>query len=73
MKLMFLEALQAYYAPVVLLLFFSIILVTDQLLTRQEKNLFLMELGVVGLMLFPPGWIAVSAPLRQENGGACVF
>lgn len=52
MKLMFLEALQAYYAPVVLLLFFSIILVTDQLLTRQEKNLFLMELGVVGLMLF---------------------
>lgn len=51
MKFMFLEALQAYYAPAVLLLFFTFILVTDQLLTRQEKNLFLFELGVVGLML----------------------
>lgn len=52
MKLMFLEALQAYYAPAVVLIFFSFILLTDQLLTRQEKKLFLMELGIVGLMLF---------------------
>lgn len=51
MNLMFLEALQAYYAPAVLLVFFSFILMTDQLLTRREKNLFLMELGVVGLMI----------------------
>lgn len=48
---MFLEALQAYYAPAVLLLFFSFILATNQLLTRREKLLFLMELGVVGLMI----------------------
>lgn len=48
---MFLEALQAYYAPAVLLLFFSFILATNQLLTRREKILFLMELGIVGLMI----------------------
>lgn len=51
MKFMFLEVLQAYYAPIIVLIFFSFILITDQLLTRQEKKLFLMELGVVGLML----------------------
>lgn len=51
MKLMFLEVLQAYYAPVILLVLFSLILAMDQLLTRREKNLFLMELGIVGLML----------------------
>lgn len=51
MKAMFLEALQAYYAPAVFLIFFSFILLTDQLLTRQEKKLFLLELGIVGLML----------------------
>lgn len=56
MKLMFLEALQAYYAPVVVLIFFFFILVTNQLLTRKEKNLFLMELGVVGLM-FLSTWL----------------
>lgn len=48
---MFLEALQAYYAPAILLIFFSFILFTDQLLTRREKTLFLLELGVVGLMI----------------------
>lgn len=51
MKLLFLEALQAYYAPMILLVFFFFILVVDQLLTRREKNLFMMELGVVGLMI----------------------
>lgn len=51
MNSMFLEALQAYYAPAVALVFLAFILVTDQLLTRREKNLFLMELGIVGLML----------------------
>lgn len=51
MKIMFLEALQAYYAPMVVLVAFTFILVTDQLLTWQEKKLFLMEMGVVGLML----------------------
>lgn len=51
MEVMFLEALQSYYAPAVLLAFFSFLLATDQLLTRREKNLFLMELGIVGLML----------------------
>lgn len=51
MKLMFLEALQAYYAPAVVLLIFAFILATDQLLTRQEKKLFLLELGIVGLMI----------------------
>lgn len=51
MKFMFLEVLQAYYAPIIVLIFFSFILITDQLLTRQEKKLFLMELGVVGVML----------------------
>lgn len=51
MKLMFLEVLQSYYASFVILICFSFILITDQLLTRQEKKLFLMELGVVGLML----------------------
>lgn len=51
MKSMFLEALQSYYAPVVVLAAFIFILVTDQLLTRQEKKLFLLEMGVVGLML----------------------
>lgn len=51
MKLMFLEALQAYYAPAVVLVIFAFVLVTDQLLTRQEKKLFLLELGIVGLMI----------------------
>lgn len=52
MKFMFLEALQAYYAPIVVLIFFFFILVTDQLLTYWEKRLFLMELGIVEMMLF---------------------
>lgn len=51
MRFMFLEVLQAYYAPIIMLIFFSFILITDQLLTRHEKKLFLAELGVVGLML----------------------
>lgn len=51
MESMFLEALQAYYAPSVLLIFFAFILATDQLLTRKEKKLFLIELGMVGLMI----------------------
>lgn len=51
MKLMILEVLQAYYAPIILLMIFSLVLVMDQLLTQREKNLFFMELGVVGLML----------------------
>lgn len=51
MYFMFLEALQAYYAPAAALIILSCILVTDQLLTRREKNLFLTELGVVGLMI----------------------
>lgn len=48
---MFLEALQAYYAPAVTLVFFAAILATNQLLTHREKKLFLMELGIVGLMI----------------------
>lgn len=48
---MFFEALQAYYAPTALLLILSIILMADQLLTRREKRMFLLELGVVGLMI----------------------
>lgn len=48
---MFLEALQAYYAPAAVLLFFAAILTADQLLTRRERNLFLIELGIVGLMI----------------------
>lgn len=51
MKVMFLEALQAYYAPAVVLVAFAFVLVTDQLLTRREKKMFLLELGVVSLML----------------------
>lgn len=51
MKLMFLEALQAYYAPSILLVIFFFILAMDQLLTPREKNLFLLELGVVGVMI----------------------
>lgn len=51
MKLMFLEVLQSYYASLVIIMYFAFVLLTDQLLTRQEKKLFLMELGVVGLML----------------------
>lgn len=51
MKLLFLEVLQAYFAPVILLVFLAFILVVDQLLTRREKFLFLTELGIVGLML----------------------
>lgn len=39
MKLMFLEVLQSYYASFVILICFSFILITDQLLTRQEKKL----------------------------------
>lgn len=56
MEFMFLEALQSYYAPTVLLAFFSFLLATDQLLTRREKKLFLMELGIVALMLLST-WI----------------
>lgn len=51
MKFMFLEALQAYYAPAVVLLAVAFVLITDQLLTQREKKLFLLELGVVGLMI----------------------
>lgn len=56
MKSMFLEALQAYYAPAVVLVFFFFILATDQLLTYREKRLFLMELGIVEIMLLST-WI----------------
>lgn len=48
---MFLEALQAYYAPSMLLIFFAVILCLNQFLTRREKRLFLFELGIVGLMI----------------------
>lgn len=48
---MFFEALQAYYAPSVSLVLFAAVLATNQLLTRREKRLFLMELGIVGLMI----------------------
>lgn len=67
MELMFLEALQAYYAPAVVLVAFTVVLVTDQLLTRQEKKMFLLELGVVGLMLLST-WVdrCVSAITTGE-------
>lgn len=48
---MFLEVLQAYYAPVVLLVFFTAVIVFNQFLSRREKRLFLIELGIVGLMI----------------------
>lgn len=48
---MFFEALQAYYAPTVLLLFFASIVICNQFLTRREKKLFLIEMGIVGLMI----------------------
>ena len=49
--MLFFEALQAYYAPAVALVFFAVLLAADPLLTRREKQLFLAELGVVGLMI----------------------
>ena len=48
---MFFEALQAYYAPSVILVFFAFILATDKLLTLREKKLFLVEIGIVALMI----------------------
>ena len=51
MRAMFFEALQSYYAPATALLIFAAILIMDQLLTWREKRLFLIELGLVGLMI----------------------
>lgn len=48
---MFLEALQSYYAPTIVLLFFAFILAANQLLSLREKKLFLFEITIVGLMI----------------------
>jgi diguanylate cyclase (GGDEF)-like protein len=48
---MFLKALESYYVPGVALLIFSAFLLTDQIFSRRSKRLFLLETGVLLLLI----------------------
>jgi diguanylate cyclase (GGDEF)-like protein len=53
---MFLKALESYYVPGVALLIFSAFLLTDQIFSGRSKKLFLLETGVL-LLLIVDTWI----------------
>lgn len=53
---MFSRALESYYVPGVALLIFSAFLLTDQIFSRRGKKLFLLEAGVL-LLLIADTWI----------------
>lgn len=48
---MFLDALQSYYAPVVALVFFAAMVITDKLFSKRIKRLFLWEIGLIFLVI----------------------
>jgi diguanylate cyclase (GGDEF)-like protein len=48
---MFLDALQSYYAPAVALVFFSAMVITDKLFSKRIKRLFLWEIGLIFLVI----------------------
>ena len=53
---MFFQALESYYVPGVALMIFSAFLLTDQIFSRRSKKLFLLETGVL-LLLIVDTWI----------------
>ena len=51
MKLLFLSALQSYYAPIMTLFVFGAMIFMDKLFTRRIKHLILLEIGTILFMI----------------------
>ncbi len=66
---MFLDAMQSYYVPVMTLLIFTVMVITDKLFSRRIKKLFLWEIGLMFLMITDT-WadFCFSAMTSFENG-----
>lgn len=62
----FQTVLQSYYAPTALLILFSGFLVTDQILSHREKQLFFLEMFVVVALLVTT-WIDICATTVTEG------
>lgn len=52
---MFLYVLQTYYVPIITLIIFTVMVITDKLFSRRIKKLFLWEIGLMFLMIIING------------------
>lgn len=69
---MFFEGLQSYYAPVVTLAVFAVILFTDKLFSRYIKTLFLVEALIIAVIIIAT-WADRCLSVMDLGGAAWQF
>ncbi|GLB29983.1 GGDEF domain-containing protein [Lacrimispora amygdalina] len=63
------EAMKSYYAPLLILLFFGVMVSVDKLFSKKIKRLFLLEICLL-LFLIAVTWLDHYFAFMGDNGGA---